>query len=276
MQTPDPGNIWYSYFGLRENPFAISPDPNYLLSTHQHHEAIQTIIRGIETYAPFLLLTGDTGTGKTTVCRLLMRKFSPEKVQTALVLNPINEEAMLFKSIMIEFGLPTEGDQVDQLNRFNAFLLQNYRAGKKTVLMIDDAQILADEVLEGIRMLSNFEFSNRKLLQIMLVGQTELKKRLLQPHMRQMHHRITIRYHITPITFSDIERYVTHRMKQGGCEQPPPFTAFALLWLFMKTRGNPRHINILCEKALMSAYADQKLRISASHILDAARDVRGS
>src|SRR5258708_5218682 len=213
---------------LREPPFDITPNPRFLFYSAKHREAYNHLLYGLRERKGFVQLTGEVGAGKTTLCRALLEQLD-ERYATALILNPIMSPDELMKAIAIEFGLPVNGlDRLDTLAVINQFLLQQVEIGKETVLIIDEAQDLTEELLEQVRLLSNLEMDNRKLLQIVLLGQPELRDRLNSPRLRQLRQRITVRYHLPPLTRQEVNQYVQHRLHFSGGNGSPYFTKPAL------------------------------------------------
>lgn len=259
-------------FNLKEDPFGISPNPDYLLATEQHQRAIQILQQGFERGTPFMLLTGPSGSGKTTICRAILRRLRPETYRVALVLNPINEPKAFFKNLLVEFGLSGEGDEVDQLNRFNRFLQANHETGRKSIMIVDDAQCLGSDVLEDIRLLSNFEKSNQKFLQILLIGQPEIRARLRTKRLRALNERITVRYHLSELCYHDVQRYLNHRLHVAGSSGWPTVSPLAMRFLQFKTHGNPRRINILMGKAILMANQEDQNQIGFRHIRRAIKE----
>ena len=246
--------MYANYFGLKEPSFSITPDPQYLFLSEQHREALAHLVYGAGESGGFVLLTGEVGTGKTTVCRAFLEQL-PEQVDLALILHPALSATELLRAICDEFRIPLEdGDRtvkrlVDKLNRF---LLEAHAQGRRPVLMIDEAQDLSPRVLEQIRLLTNLETPKHKLLQIFLVGQPELREMLLHPGLRQLNQRITARYHLKPFDLRDTAAYVEHRLAVAGVERPL-FTRGALRQLHRLSQGVPRLINIYCDRALLGA-----------------------
>src|SRR6266478_1469592 len=221
-------SVYLEYYGLSEPPFDITPNPRFLFYSAKHREAYNHLLYGIRERKGFVQLTGEVGAGKTTLCRALLEALD-ELYATALLLNPVMSAEELVKAIAIEFGLPVHGlDRLDTLAVINQFLLHQVEAGKESVLIIDEAQDLTEELLEQVRLLSNFETDDRKLLQIVLLGQPELRARLNNPRLRQLRQRITVRYHLPPLTRQEVSQYVQHRLHVSGGNGVPYFTRPAL------------------------------------------------
>ncbi len=213
--------MYEAYFGLKENPFSLSPDPRYLYLSPQHREALNCLIYGIGEKKGFMVVTGGIGTGKTTLCRALLAGLDGTTA-SALIFNPALSDIELLKTINQEFGirLVGRGTKKRYLDGLNAFLMQNFAAGKNAVLLIDEAQNLSHSVLEQIRMLSNLETVREKLIQIILLGQPELRRLLALPSLRQLNERITVRYDLKPLVREDVRRYIEHRLVTAGEERP--------------------------------------------------------
>jgi len=262
--------VYANYFGLKEPSFSITPDPRYLYLTEQHREALAHLIYGAGENGGFVLLTGEVGTGKTTVCRAFLEQL-PEQVDVALILHPALSATELLRTICDEFRIPVAEDERSVkrlLDRLNHYLLQAHAKGRRPVLMIDEAQDLSPRVLEQIRLLTNLETPKHKLLQIFLIGQPELREILLNPGLRQLNQRITARYHLKPFEVRDTIAYVEHRLAVAGVERPL-FTSAALRQLHRLSQGVPRLINIYCDRALLGA-AITRSPIVTRRILDKA------
>jgi general secretion pathway protein A len=220
-------------------------------------------------------LTGEVGAGKTTLCRALLEQLDA-RFATALILNPVMSAGELLKAIAIEFGLGVHGlDRLETLAVLNEFLLQQAEGGREAVLLIDEAQDLTDELLEQVRLLSNLETDNRKLLQIVLLGQPELRERLNNPRLRQLRQRITVRYHLLPLDRLEVVRYVQHRLQISGANGAPYFTRPALWRVFRYSQGIPRLVNAICDKALLAGFVQQRERIDFHMVSRAVRELEG-
>ena len=270
--------MYASHFKLRENPFSLTPDPKYLFLSRQHREALNHLIYGIKEKKGFIVVTGGIGTGKTTLSRALLSGMDPS-VETALIFNSYLSDMELLEVINQEFGIPLAG--VDRTKRryidtLNAFLLANHRAGKNSVVLIDEAQNLSRNVLEQIRMLSNLETETEKLLQIVLVGQPELRELLAQPSLRQLNERIAVRYHLDALLEDDVPDYIVRRLTVAGNTGHLTFADDAFGPIYDFSRGNPRRINILCDRALLIAYAGNGLEIDRKIIKLAIKDLKSS
>lgn len=270
--------MYQDYFGLREQAFSIAVNPRYLYMTRKHKEALAHLLYGVRG-GGFVMLTGEVGTGKTTIIRCLLEQM-PENTDIAIVLNPMANVEEMLTTICEELGVKFHDDTntVKSLtDALQAFLLQNYTKGKNTVLLIDEAQLLSAEVLEQIRLLTNLETSTQKLLQIILVGQPELNDLLAQPRLRQLSQRITARFHLTPLTLDETFQYIRHRLAVAGMSKDKnPFSTRIIKQIHSYTGGIPRMINILCERALTGAYGHNKFEIDNEIFQLAKKEVEGN
>ena len=268
--------VYLDYYGLNEPPFDITPNPRFLFYSAKHREAYNHLLYGIRERKGFVQLTGEVGAGKTTLCRAMLEQLD-ERYATALILNPVMSPDELMKAVGIEFGLPVNGlDRLDTIAVINEFLLQQVEAGKEAVLIIDEAQDLTDELLEQVRLLSNLETDNRKLLQIVLMGQPELRDRLNNPKLRQLRQRITVRYHLLPLSRGEVNQYVQHRIQLCGGNGTPTFTNPALWRIFHYSQGIPRLVNAVCDKALLAGFVSQRDRINFKLVNHAVRELEGN
>jgi general secretion pathway protein A len=268
--------MYKEYFGFKETPFSIAPDPRYLFMSEQHREALAHLVFGIHSDGGFVLLTGEVGTGKTTICRCLLGQL-PEKCVVAFILNPKLTVLELLSTICDEFRIPyPEGTTSVKffVDRINAYLIDANARGLKAVLLIDEAQNLSTEVLEQMRLLTNLETDQRKLLQIILIGQPELRSVLARPELRQLAQRIIARYHLNPLTKKDMSAYVNHRLAVAGTRREL-FPPAVLDRLFALSGGIPRLINLLCDRSLLGAYAQNKSVVSRKILKQAAGEVLG-
>jgi general secretion pathway protein A len=263
------------FYGLSEQPFAITPNPRFMFYSSQHREAYNHVLYGIRERKGFVQLTGEVGAGKTTLCRAILEQLD-DGYSTALILNPMMSAEELIKSIAVEFCLPVNGlDRPDTLAVINQFLLQQVDRGKETVLIIDEAQNLTEELLEQVRLLSNLETDSRKLLQIVLLGQPELRQRLKSPRLRQLRQRITVRYHLMPLSRAEVREYVRHRLHLCGGNGKPCFTGPGLWRIYRYSKGIPRLINAVCDKALLAGFVEQRNRIGFRLVRRAVRELEG-
>jgi len=249
--------VYREYFRLREDPFSITPDPRFLYLTAQHQEALNHLLYGIRERKGFICLTGEVGTGKTTLCRALLRELGPA-FHTALILNPVLSELQLLRAIVEEFALePKRRDRLGYLATLNEFLLKVSAAGQDAVLIIDESQDMSVQNLEQVRLLSNLETEQQKLLQICLVGQPELRRKLARPELRQLAQRITVRYHLQSLSATDTEAYLRHRLSVASENAESPDVRFqpeAVSEIHRFSRGTPRLINAIGDKALLAGY----------------------
>jgi general secretion pathway protein A len=276
--------MYAPYFGLKGEPFSIAPDPRYLFMSERHREALAHLLYGLGGGGGFVLLSGEIGTGKTTVCRLFLEQI-PKDCNVAYIFNPKLTAIELLQSICDEFhialpqglaqaqadrGGPTVKDYLDPLNEF---LLQAHAAGRNNVLIIDEAQNLSAEVLEQLRLLTNLETSERKLLQIVLIGQPELRSMLARPELEQLAQRVIARYHLGALTPAETAQYVRHRLEVAGLSRPLPFDRKALRRVHDLSRGVPRRINLLCDRALLGAFANSQAAVDRATVDKAAAEV---
>jgi len=267
--------VYLDYYGLTEPPFDISPNPRFLFYSAKHREAFNHLLYGIRERKGFVQITGEVGSGKTTLCRAMLEELD-SRFSTALILNPILSAGELMKAIAVEFGLQVAGlDRMDTLGAFNQFLLKQAEEGRDAVLIIDEAQDLTDELLEQVRLLSNLETDNRKLLQIVLIGQPELRDRLDNPRLRQLRQRITVRFHLQPLNRTEVNRYIHHRLQISGANGAPYFTLLALWRVFRYSQGIPRLVNAVCDKALLAGFVSQRERIDFTMVGRAVRELEG-
>lgn len=266
--------MYTQYFGLKENPFALSPDPRYLYLSQRHQDALAHLMYGITGGGGFVQLTGEVGTGKTMMIRAMLQRL-PETVDVALVLYPFLSvrEFMIALCDDLHIKRPAESTLKALIDTLNNFLLENHAQGRRTVLIVDEAHRLNREVLEQIRLLTNLETTKEKLLQIILVGQPELISLLAQQDMRQLAQRVTARYNLQALLPTETRAYVLHRCLVAGA-QSRLFTSFALFWIPYLTHGVPRLINVLCDRALLAAYARGKTQANARLVRTAAREVK--
>ncbi|WKE64761.1 AAA family ATPase [Gallaecimonas kandeliae] len=265
--------MYESFFGLTENPFSIAPNPHFLYMSERHREALAHLKFGLRETGGFVLLTGEVGTGKTTVSRRLLKEL-PDNTDLAFVLNPMLTESELLATLCdeLEIAYPDNPSLKQLTDVIQAFLLKNHEAGRQTVLLVDEAQHLKVSVLEQLRLLTNLETDTQKLLKIILLGQPELNQLLRRQELRQLSQRITARYHLLPLSRKDCAQYVLHRLRIAGRERPL-FTGAAVRRLHNYSGGIPRLINLLCDRAMLGAYGAQQEKVDAKLMDAAAKEV---
>jgi len=266
--------MYLSYFGLSEAPFSIAPDPRYLYMSQRHQEALAHLLYGVNAGGGFVLLTGEVGAGKTTVCRCFLEQI-PASCDVAYIFNPKLTVAELLSTICVEYGIEVPPGNTSikvYIDCINAYLLDSHAKGRHTLLIIDEAQNLSADVLEQLRLLTNLETSQRKLLQIILLGQPELAEMLSRPELRQLAQRIIARYHLGPLSKNEVATYVQHRLDVSGAVRQL-FPAVLMGSLYRLSRGIPRIINVLCDRALLGAYSQGKERVDRATLKQAAYEV---
>jgi general secretion pathway protein A len=267
--------MYQSFYGLRELPFNITPDPKFLYLSPTHQEALQHLKYGVSERKGFIVLVGEVGCGKTTLCRRFLNELDPARYDTALILNPRITETQMLKAILTELGekklARSQADLVAQVNRV---LLERIERGRDIVLIIDEAQNLTFEVLEQVRLLSNLETDKQKLLQTVLIGQPELKAILSREELRQLRQRILVHCELRPLTLADVTHYVHHRLTLAGSGGRPAFTKWALRAIHRHSGGIPRIINNLCDKAVLAAYIRESDEVNYWDVRRALKDVR--
>jgi general secretion pathway protein A len=271
--------VYAPFFGLRQEPFSIAPDPRYLYMSERHREALAHLLYGVNGGGGFVLLTGEIGAGKTTVCRCFLEQV-PKRTHVAYVFNPALSVIELLQTVCDEFRIPvaphagavvaTVKDHVDALNRF---LLETHAVGQNSVLIIDEAQSVSAEVLEQLRLLTNLETTERKLLQIMLIGQPELRTMLAQPELEQVAQRVIARYHLDALSEAETRRYIRHRLTVAGARGANPFSRDAMVRIHALARGIPRRINLIADRALLGAYASGRNEVDTAVVDKAAAEV---
>jgi general secretion pathway protein A len=265
--------MYEAFFGLRENPFNVNPDPRYLFMTRNTLEALACLTYGIERRKGFILLTGEVGTGKTTLLNKLLEWLHGQPIATAFIFNPRLTVNEFFDFMMADLGIPCESQMKSQvLLKLNTWLLERYQAGERAVLIVDEAQNLSEQMLEEIRLLTNLETATAKLLQIVLVGQPELEQKLNQPELRQLRQRITLRAKTSPLTIEETHRYIAERLRVAGSRGEEIFTPVAVETLHRYACGIPRVINLVAEHAMISAFAEGQKSISWETVEEAARE----
>ena len=267
--------MYLEFYGLQMAPFDITPNPRFLFHSAKHREAFNHLLYGIRERKGFVQLTGEVGSGKTTLCRALLEQLDGH-YSTALILNPVLNADELIRAIGMEYGLNVRGlDRMETLAAISDYLLHQTLAGKETVLIIDEAQNLTEELLEQVRLISNFETDDRKLVQIVLMGQPELRDRLNSHQLRQLRQRITVRYHLKPLTRNEVGRYIQHRLVLAGSQGVPTFTGPAIWRVFRYSKGIPRLVNAVCDKALLAGFVAQSNRINYWMVGRAIRELEG-
>lgn len=268
--------MYLAYYGLREPPFSITPDPRFVHLSERHRDALAHLLFGIDKGGGggFVQLTGEVGTGKTTLSRLLLEQL-PDNARIALVLNPRQNPTELLETICEELHIAVEGKRGSSkalIDALNAYLLDAYAKGLKVILLIDEAQNLPADTLEQVRLLTNLETSTQKLLQILLLGQPELRETLAKPELRQLTQRITGRFHLQPLNAKETDAYLRHRWRVAGGTRFP-FDSSAVRQLYLRTAGVPRLINVITERALLAGYARDALIIDKKLVNLAANEV---
>lgn len=265
--------MYKSFYGLKENPFNVNPDPRFLFLTAQIEEALTGLMYGIQTRKGFITLTGEVGTGKTTLINRLLEWLHQRKARTAFIFNSRMNSNQLFDFILAEFEIQCESkSKSQQLMKLNQWLLDRYRSGETVILIIDEAQNLTYPVLEEIRLLTNLETSTEKLLQIVLSGQPELEEKLKLPQLRQLRQRIMLRCKTSALTKEQTEEYMHERLRIAGAAGAPIFSPSAIEAVHIYSLGIPRVINLLCEHSLVNGFVDQQRPIQAKTVEDVARE----
>jgi general secretion pathway protein A len=263
--------MYQEFYSLREKPFVLTPDPQFLFLSESHRTAIESLLYGIQQKEGFMVITGDIGTGKTTICRAFLERLD-KNVKTAVIFNSFLTEEELLESILLDFGFSSKGrtkkERIDALNKLLIYFLSH---GKKAVLIIDEAQNLSIPVLEQIRMLSNLETEKEKLLQIILFGQLELDQKLRSAELKQLNQRIAVRHHLLPLTQMETESYVYQRLMVAGSQGGITFSKTGLHDIYKFSKGAPRLINLLCDRALLGGFIEQTHYID-KEIIKMAKD----
>jgi general secretion pathway protein A len=265
--------MYKSFYGLKENPFNVNPDPRFLYMTKQIEESLTGLMYGIQTRKGFITLTGEVGTGKTTLVNRLLDWLHSRQARTAFLFNSRMNSSQLFDFILAEFDIQCDSkSKSQQLMKLNSWLLDRYTNGETVVLIIDEAQNLTYPVLEEIRLLTNLETSTEKLLQIVLSGQPELEEKLKLPQLRQLRQRIMLRCRTTPFLQEQTQEYILERLRIAGASGAPIFSPKAIEAVHMYSMGIPRVINLLCEHSLVNAFADQMRPIQPAIVEEVARE----
>jgi general secretion pathway protein A len=267
--------MYRAFYGLKENPFSVTSDPSFLFLSPTHTEALDHLRYGIEQRKGFLAITGEIGSGKTTLCRALINRLD-SRTKVAYMLNAILPETQLLDAIVEDFGIvPEKRTKGALIKKLNKFLLEQLSSGNNAVLIIDEAQNMRASSLETIRMLSNLETEKEKLLQIVLVGQPQLKDKLNLPELEQLKQRIAVRFHIRALNRQEVERYIHHRLSIAGSRGDIVFEDQAIQGIFDYSRGIPRTINILVDKALLLGFVDETFTITPGHIRKCLQEIEG-
>ena len=264
-------SIYNEYFGFKETPFSLTPDPEFLFLSSVHREALAYLRYGLREKKGFVLISGEVGSGKTTLLRSLLKDVD-RQVRTALIINPRVEFHELMQSVFTDLEIDVDGSlgtKTELLDAFYGYLLDQHEVGCNVVLIFDEAQHLSLPVFEEIRMLSNFETPKEKLLQIIFVGQPELRQKLALPQLRQLRQRVTVRYHINPLNKHEVSEYITHRLQVAGTNDSEIFTPEAVEHIYDFSGGTPRLINVICDATLLAAFADGSHRVEAQLVQEA-------
>ena len=268
--------MYQKFFGLAESPFNLTPDSRFLYLSEKHREALANLIYGVRERKGFITLTGEIGSGKTTLCRALTNELDSENTRLAIIFNSYLSEIELLQTINEDLGIPYQfNSRKDLISELNQYLLEENQKGHNVVLIIDEAQNLSIQVLEQIRMLSNLETETDKLIQIVLMGQPELLDKLARPELEQLNQRITVRYHIKPLDKKDVEYYIRHRLNVARAQIDIDFTPEALKLIYEYTGGVPRKINVLCDRCLLAAYAKVTYTIDLGIVKSAVQEIEG-
>lgn len=268
--------MYESFYSLSQKPFSITSNPSFLYLSERHREALAHLVYGIRERSGFIQITGEVGTGKTTLCRALLNQLD-EKTRTAFIFNPNVSEIQLLRTIIEDFGIDTnarsKGALLTELNRF---LIRQLTEGNNAVLILDEAQNMSAKLLEQVRLLSNLEADNEKLIQIILVGQPELREKLEAPNLRQLRQRISVRYHIEALSRQELPFYVRHRLEAAGVNgSGPRFEEEAYDAIYAYSKGIPRLINVVCNNALLTGYVMEERQITESIVQQSIREIEG-
>ena len=267
--------MYCDFFGFSEKPFTITPNPHFVFLSSIHREAFARLLFGVDSHAGFIALTGEVGTGKTTMLRTLLTQFDPEKYRSALIFNPCMSAEQLLAGICREFGIEAkEQNRSGYLDALNRFLIEQNSAGRTVVLVIDEAQNLEPDVLEQVRMISNLETERDKLVQIILAGQPELNDVLSRHDLRQLNQRITVRCRLTPMKLDDTAHYINHRLKISGSKIPDIFSRTAVRRIYRFSQGIPRLINVACEQSLVMAWTQEIRSVTPEIVAEVIAELR--
>ena len=268
--------MYLDFLGLREKPFSNTADPSFLYLSKRHREALSHMVYGIRERKGFIEITGEIGTGKTTLCKALLRHLDAS-TKTALILTPTLSELQLLQSVIKDFGLnPMQTSRLGLFDQLNQFLLDQASLGHNIVLVIDEAQNLSLRLLEEIRMLSNLETDKTKLIQIILVGQPQLREKLALPSLEQLRQRIGVRYHITALDHDEVHTYIMHRLSIAGSEESQlEWTDDGIEEVYQRSKGIPRLINLICDRSLLACYVLQVKRVDSEIVRRSYQELQG-
>jgi general secretion pathway protein A len=266
--------MYLDFFQLNEFPFNVTPDPRFLFFSERHREAFDSLLYGVEHRKGFIVLTGEVGCGKTTICRSVLNNL-PGTTHSAFILNPSLTASQLVRSILHDLGIdPKGGDKLVHIAQLNRFLLQCLEKGENVAVIIDESQNLDPHLMEQVRMLSNLETDQHKLMQIILSGQPELKERLRRPELRQLRQRVMVHCDLAPLTTIETALYIQHRLKIAGADDPGSiFQSAAIQQIHDRADGIPRQINTICDRALLSAYIRKDLQITLQDVANALAEL---
>jgi len=267
--------MYCDFFGLSEKPFTITPNPHFVFLSSIHREAFARLLYGVDSHAGFIALTGEVGTGKTTMLRTLLAQLDPDKYISALIFNPCMSGEQLLAAVCMELGIEAgEQNLFGYLSILNRFLIEQNSAGRTVVLVIDEAQNLGPEILEQVRLISNLETERDKLIQIILAGQPELNDVLRRHDLRQLNQRITVRSRLTPMKLDDTSQYINHRLNISGSRIPGIFSPAAIRRIYRFSHGIPRLINMVCEQSLVMAWSRELRSVSSSMAAEVIAELR--
>ncbi|MGH7636455.1 MAG: ExeA family protein, partial [Gemmatimonadaceae bacterium] len=269
--------MYEAFFGLSEKPFALTPNPRFVFQSEQYRTAEQALLYGVAQKEGFMLVTGAPGTGKTTLCRDLLEKLDPERYRVALIFNPFFNGVEMLQALHSEFGLGDAGttSRKELLDRLNTYLLQQLANGRTCIAIFDEAQHLSTEFLEQIRVLSNLETNQEKLIQIILVGQPELLELIRTPQMAQLDQRVSVRCTLTHLSLDETGRYIYHRLNVAGAKGAIRFDDAGVRLMHAATCGVPRLVNLTSDRALLAGYSEQSKTITTGHVKQAVASLRG-
>lgn len=269
---------YLNFFGLEEKPFELTPNPKYLYFSKEYREAFEHMLYGIRSREGFLVITGEIGTGKSTLLRALLQSLRKEGTKSAYIINPSLSAVELLQGVLGDFGLEVHGEMTKKqlVDRLNEFLLGQLRTGANAVLLIDEAQNLQPAVLEEIRLLTNLETEWHKLLQVVLFGQPQLRDMLEHPELEQLNQRVALRYHLKPLPRKYMPGYIRHRLAVAGNQGQVEFTSGAIRKVYGYSGGVPRLINKVCDKSLLAGYVERSRRINRSMVKRGIRTIQGT